>query len=303
MLMKIVAHCFSDNASITPSKFNFKFKEFDASIYSIKEQITLEISKIMTSSELELFKIEKKQTENNNITLESLDKKLKPFKLVLTEAAHLIEGLLSLMYHSVPPHFDTSKIYVNLYPQTDFEQQLLDNGSISRGGGYLISKGANKYNLDNSISDLIEPALNHLPSFSFFSTALRSLKNNDNEVAFFLFFRIIDGYFAFGAKEIEKELLKNVTEIQRFISYDKTLINSIKAILLEMGLPSKSEKDFSGLITDIVLIRHKLTHFSSKKASSHHSPNIKLELMTVNNYMYNCCFNLIRENLDKDLNI
>jgi hypothetical protein len=300
--MRVVAHCFAENALIIPSRFNFKFKDFDASIYSIEKQLTLEISKIMTPEELELFSINK-QSENNEegITHERLHKKLEPYKIVLTEAAHLLEGIFSLMYQTVPPHFDTFKTYVNLYSQTDEEQKLLDEGSISRGGGYLISNGVNKYHLDNSILELIEPSIYHLTAFSFFSTALRSLKSNDNEVAFFLFFRIIDGYFAHGAKDVEKELLKSTTDVQRFIPYDPTLISSIKTIISEMGLPSKSEKGFDGLISDIVLIRHKLTHFSSSKSKSHHSAKIKMELLTVNNYLYNCCFHLIRERLGDDI--
>ena len=67
-----------------------------------------------------------------------------------------------------------------------------------------------------------------------------------------------------------------------------------------MGLPSKSETDFKGLIKDIVLIRHKLTHFSSIKVKSHHSSNIKFELLTVNGYLYNCCFNLLREKIGNE---
>ena len=128
---------------------------------------------------------------------------------------------------------------------------------------------------------------------------MRSLKSNDNEVAFFLFFRIIDGYFSFGAKDVKKELLKKETEIARFIPYETKLISSLKTILTEMGLPSDSEKNFAGLLTDIVYIRHKLTHYSSVKSKAHHSPTIKFELSTVNTYLYNCCFNLLREKINE----
>ena len=123
------------------------------------------------------------------------------------------------------------------------------------------------------------------------------MNSNDNEVAFFLFFRILDGYFSFGATAVKNELLKKETELSRFIPYDPKLINSLKNILTSMGLPSESEKDFKGLLSDIVLIRHKLTHFSSAQAQVHHSPTIKFELVTVNTYLYNCCFNLLREKI------
>lgn len=296
--MKIVAHCFAENASITPSKIDFKFKEYDANILSIDNKLTLQISKVITTEELQPFS--EKITSLNatpDIIEDKLEARLRPYKIVLTEAAQLFEGLLSLMYATIPPHFDTRRIYVNLYSQTEEERQALEDGTISRGGGYVLMPDKQNYNFDNALYELIEPSLQHLPSFSFFSHALRSLNSNDNEVAFFLFFRILDGYFAYGATSVEKEFLKKEAELSRFIPYEPKLINALKNILSDMGLPSKSDKDFKGLISDIVLVRHKLTHFSSTKAHSHHSATIKFELLTVNTYLYNCCFNLLREKI------
>lgn len=296
--MKIVAHCFAENASITPTKIEFQFKEYNATIFSIESKLTLQISKTLTPEEIAPF-AEKviRSGATPGVIEEKLGSRLRPYKLVLTEAAHLFEGLFSLMYASIPPHFDTGGIYVNLYSETEDEQRKLDEGTITRGGGYVSMPDKRNYQIDNAIMDLIDPSLNHLPAFSFFSHALRSLKSNDNEVAFFLFFRVLDGYFSFGARDVEKELIKKESELSRFIPYEAKLISSLKTILTEMGLNSKGENDFKGLIKDLVLIRHKLTHFSSTKAQTHHSPNIKFELLTVNTYLYNCCFNLLRVKL------
>lgn len=296
--MKIVAHCFAENASITPTKMDFKFMGYDANILSMNNKLTLQISKALTSDELLQFSERiTSSTETVDIIEDKLEVRLRPYKLVLTEAAQLFEGLLSLMYATIPPHFDTVRIYVNLYSQTEEEQKMLDEGTITRGGGYVIIPDKKNYKIDNALYDLITPSLNHIPSFSFFSHALRCLKSNDNEVAFFLFFRILDGYFSFGAAAVKKELLKKEAELTRFIPYEPKLINSLKSILTNMGLPSQSETNFKGLISDIVLIRHKLTHFSSAQAQSHHSPTIKFELVTINIYLYNCCFNLLREKI------
>ena len=296
--MKIVAHCFAENASITPSKIEFQFKEYNATILSIDDKLTLQISKTLTPDELIPFseKIISPGASSDAIE-EKLEIRLRPYKLILTEVTQLFEGLFSLMYASIPPHFDTGRIYVNLYSETEDELSMLNEGAIARGGGYVLMPDKRNYQIDNAIFDLIVPSLGHLPAFSFFSHALRSLKSNDNEVAFFLFFRILDGYFSFGAKDVEKALIKKEADLSRFIPYEGKLINSLKIILTEMNLTSKSENDFKGLIRDLVLIRHKLTHFSSTKAQTHHSPTIKFELLTVNTYLYNCCFNLLREKL------
>lgn len=297
--MKIVAHCFAENASISPNKMNFKFKMYDAAILSIHDKLTLQISKVLSNEELLPFSERiTSLTEPIDIIQDKLEARLRPYNLILTEAAQLFEGLFSLMYATIPPHFDTGRIYVNLYSETDEEQKMLDDGKITRGGGYLLMPDKKNYEIDNALYDLIAPSLNHIPSFSFFSHALRSLNSNDNEVAFFLFFRILDGYFAYGATSVEKEFLKKEADLSRFVPYDSKLINALKNILTEMGLPSKSEKDFRGLISDIVLIRHKLTHFSSTHAHTHHSATIKFELQTVNTYLYNSCFNLLREKIN-----
>ncbi len=155
------------------------------------------------------------------------------------------------------------------------------------------------YKIDNSLFDLIAPSINHLPAFSFYSQALKSLNNNHNEIAFFLFFRIIDGYFSYGARDIRKELLNKENELKYYIPYETKLINSLTVILTEMGLPAKSKNDYKGLIADIVNVRHKLTHFSSIKAQAHHTASIKLELLTVNSYLCQCCFNLLRDKIAK----
>lgn len=251
--MKIVAHCFAENASITPPQIDFKLMSYDGNILSIDNKLTLQISKTLSSNELLPFSESiTSSTDNAHVIEDKLEARLRPYKLVLTEAAQVFEGLFSLMYATIPPHFDTGRIYINLYSQTDEEQKLLDEGTITRGDGYVLMPDNKNYKIDNSLYDLIEPSLNHIPAFSFFSHALRSLKSNDNEVAFFLFFRILDGYFSFGATAVKKELLKKQTELSRFIQYEPKLINSVKNILTNMGVPSESENDFKGLISDIV---------------------------------------------------
>ena len=138
---------------------------------------------------------------------------------------------------------------------------MLNNGSITRSAGYASLPDKKSYKIDDSIFELIVPSINHLPAFSFFSQALKSLQSNDNEIAFFLFFRIIDGYFSYGASDVEKALLKKEQELKDLIPYEQKLITSLITILTEMGLPTKSQDNYAGLIIDIVRLRHKLTHF------------------------------------------
>jgi hypothetical protein len=302
--MKVVAHCFAENASITPYKFEFKFGDYNARLSSVEEKLTLQISKIMSPEDLLAFsKSIFDSPADSNTVRDILEQRLKPYKLVLTDAAQLWEGLFSLFYATVPPHFDTGRIQVNLNAENEIEQKQLDEGAIIRGGGYILMPENKNYRLDESLVGWIAPSLNHLPAFSFFSQALRSLKNNDHEVAFFLFFRILDGYFANGAKKVKSEFLQRAAELNKFLISDERLVSSLKKIMAEMKLTSTAEIDFIGVISDIVLIRHKLTHFSSTKQQFHHSARIRFELSIVNEYFYTCCFNLLRNKLSGNLAI
>ena len=291
--MKIQAHCFAENSSITPNSFKFKYKEYDVQLFSIEERLSLQLIKIATLQEIENLKRDK---ESDGLFGDQLESKMLPYKIALTEVAQLLEGLFSLMYFSVPPKFNTNTININLYSETEDEQKYLDDDTIPRFFGN-VSMPTRKppYQIHDSHIELIEPSLNHIPAFSFFSQATRSLENNDNEIAFFLYFRIIDGYFSDGASAVETALIKKAEELKKYIPYEDNLKNSSNIILSELGLSSKSALNYEGLISDIVLIRHKLTHFSSTNSKRHHSPKITFELFTLNSYLHQCCFNLLRD--------
>ena len=119
--MKVVAHCFADNSSITPNKLDIKFKDFDVSLFCAGENLTLQISKILTDEELTKFSKSVITSTSIEDVEEQLDAKLRPYEIVLTEVSQLFEGLFGLLYHSFPPHFDTSKTFVNLHGETETE--------------------------------------------------------------------------------------------------------------------------------------------------------------------------------------
>lgn len=300
--MILKAHCFAENAEIKPPVFSFSYKNWNVSIvtYPAKEEkmLMLEISKRLNDDEINNFKT--KMTDADNPTT-FFSKRSRPFQEALTEIAHLFEGLLSIFYIGVPPKFSTKNPNINLIGENEEEIRLLETDSITRGFGYLaVSKKKPIYSINESIRDVIDSAGFHLPAFSFFSQAIRSLKNNDNEVAFFLFFRILEGYFSDGKKDVEREFVKGVKDLESFLPYSDKIIHCTQSILKEMNVPSKSHENYSGLIKDIVNIRHKLTHFSATKASFHHSAKIKFELYDLNIALYNSCFAILRSKVSKE---
>jgi hypothetical protein len=294
--MIIRAHCFAEKVKIDKLPITFKYGEYDVQISLNKseenEGLTLEISKKIEPSDVD-FHNEVKDEKGGFI-----EKRLRPYKETLTEVAHLVEGYLSIMYNAEPPRFNPEKTFVNVQAETPEEQEMITKGEVSGGFGDILHPP--KYPLYNW-SEKIIPSLSkgeeHIASFSFLAQALRSQQRNDQEVAFFLYFRIIEGYFSDGTKDIEKALLNKKDELAKYILYTDEVKQIVKAVLDQLQLPSKASKDFEGLISDLVLIRHKLTHFSKTNSNRHHTTSVNFELNPLNNLMRRACILFLRDTI------
>jgi hypothetical protein len=298
--MRILIHCFAPNSQINPSRFSFSYQDWQVTIdnWMTREQkcLKLVICKILSEAEIDHFRVNSDEEKRGE---EYFHNRSRPYQEILVECAHLVEGLFSIFFHAGPPKFDTSRPITNLLADDEEEQLLLEGETITRGFGFLGRMEQGPFNMDNSITDVINKASLHIPALSFFAQATRSHLDNDNEVAFFLFFRILDGYFSDGSKDILKMLIKNKVDLEKYIPATQGLKRSLKTILIEMGISHKCENDYEGVLSDIVMIRHKLTHFSSTKAKHHHSPKIKLDLSNVNSQLYKACFCLLRDKINE----
>ena len=286
--MKITAHCFVYNVKIEPLPIQFKFHEYDLSItyskHEDKEGLMLEVEKSITPDEI---------STDGEIQDEQglfIEKRMRPYKEVLMEGAQLIEGFLAITYREAPPKFDTDRVVVNVIAENAEETELIKSGKVTGGFGNIMQPVRFPvYTWSQKIPPVIDKALDHIPAFSFLAQAVRSQERNDQEVAFFLYFRIVDGYFSDGVSEVEGALLKKSTELSKYIKYTTEVIEATESILSELGLKSKSRINFEGLISDIVLIRHKLTHFSESNAHRHHKTGIIYDLNILNFYLRKAC--------------
>jgi hypothetical protein len=135
---------------------------------------------------------------------------------------------------------------------------------------------------------------------SFLAQGARSLEQKDQEVAFFLFFRIIEGYFSDGTKDIEAALLSKADELKKYIKYGPDTTSAVENILKTLGLKSKAKDGFEGFISDIVLIRHKLTHFSVTNQERHHRAAINYDLEVLNHFLRISCTLTLRDKIGID---
>jgi len=299
--MRLKIHCFASKAKITPQSFSLVFKGCDVVVSSYNhgegDYLLLEVYKTLTPEEINGFKSKDEEGQN---PVEFFEVRTRQYTELITEAAQLVEGLFSIFFFCAPPKFDSGRPTANLFGETEEEWELIRTDKVSRGFGYVQeSRESPSYSLDESIKDAVESSSLHLPVFSFFAQAIRSLKDNEQELAFFLFFRIIEGYFSDGKADLSRAFSKEEKNIERYLPYDDETKKAISSILREMNLPSKCSIDYKGLLGDIVNIRHKLTHFSATNASIYHSAKIKFNLRPLNVIMYKGCFLLIREKVLK----
>mgnify|MGYP001283788848 CR=1 FL=1 len=297
--MYVKAHCFLENARIdkVPIFFNFG----DTTV-----QITNTPKRGETDEGMEIEITQKIEPTEIQVSKDEMDEKgffiaqrLKKYKSKLQEVAFLIEGLLSVKYNVKVPPFNTGKVMVNVYPESEEERKMLNEGIVSRGFGDIFTPEKKiEFQWKDDVMGDINLARQHLPALSFFAQALRSQERGDQEIAFFLFFRILEGYFGDGSGHSEKSFIQNKNELSKYLKYDDRIKSAFKKILQEiLKLPSKSKDNFEGLLSDIVLLRHKLTHFDANHSDRYFSPDLRFELDIINKYLRIATLLLIRNKI------
>jgi len=300
--MKIAVHCFAYNTRIDPPFISFEYNNMLVNLKEDKRgedkyELTLEV---ILPVDVDTLRADPEKIDELG---KYLEKRMRPYKEIMEEVSHLVEGILSLKYFAASPKFETEKITANVLAENDEEAELLKSNTISRGFGDIYQdKKHYIYSEANKITELVDGARKHIPALSFLSQATRSAEENNHEVAFFLLFRIIEGYMSDGSKDIEKNLLKNEEELKKYFPPIDQLPEHLKKILDDLNLPSKSNINFSGIISDLILIRHKLTHFSETNSSRHHNPSMLFELEKVNRYLRWTCMRILVDRIKKDKN-
>ena len=297
--MYLTAHCFAKKIKIDKSPIFFKFDDTEVklAISLIKEDegLILEIKQKVDPKDL-MFDKDKIDPEGKYI-----EKRLKPYRSKLHEIATLVEGLLSFNYIGVVPPFETHKIMVSVYLENEEERKMIEEEKISRGFGDVITSPKYPfYQIKDNLFSNIEFAKKNLPALSFLTQAIQSQDRKDEEIAFFLYFKIIEGYFGDGTPHTEQSLLKNKTILQKYLKPHDKLAQTLERVLTILKLPSRAKENYEGIISDLVLLRHKLTHFSDENPERYFHPDLKFELDLLNKYLRFVCMHIIRSKISID---
>ena len=293
--MRAIIHCYAYDVKIDLTKVEFEFDEFHVSLENFKheekEGVMLEISCKVESKSF-LIPEEERDPLGNFIRV-----RLQPFKSKLNHSAAIVEGLFAIKYNSKPPKFITNKALVNFEPETPEDEELIKvNGGA--GFGDIMSPLLRPiYSLPDNFFSNINKISPHAPSFSFLSQAIHSQENDEEEVAFTLYFRILEGYLSDGSTKIEKALQKNKVEMEKYFPYFKEIDEDICSVLTLLNLFSRQNHTYSDFIFNLVLLRHKIVHFSAKNAETHYSPTTKFKLEIINRYLRLNCIRLLNDKI------
>ena len=138
LYMQIEFHCFGSGAKIDPTAISFPFKDMLLSVSNDKrdndEILMLKLSKKISPEELSV------EGEIRDEQGQFIEKRMRPYKELLTEGANLIEGLFSIFYLATPPKFDTDKILVNVITENVEEEELIKSGKITGGFGNIFQQ-------------------------------------------------------------------------------------------------------------------------------------------------------------------
>ena len=295
--MHVTAHCFLKKAKIDklPIRFNFRDMEVKIDKSSIPEDdgLILETKQKVDVKELMIDPSEKDEKG------EFIGKRLKKYKAELHELATLIEGIFSVNYMvSSMPRFETHRVTVNVFPENEEERKMIGEGKVTGGFGDITTPEKHpEFSWKDNLFGNIEKIAQHLPALSFITQAIRSQYRKDEEIAFFLYFRIIEGYFGDGTPQIEKALLQNKEELKKYLPPKEDFKNALQNILKILNLPSRAETNYEGIISDLVLLRHKLVHFDEANAERYFSPKLKFELSSINKHLRLATTLIIRDKI------
>ena len=270
--------------------------KLDTSPIEDDQGLILEIKQQVIPDEFSLFRLDPDGSHKIQ------RKRLLYYKHKLQEVVTAVEGLLSINYDATPPIFESHRIVANLYPEDQKEKEWLKEEGVVTGFGEMgPPERYPKYSLRKNLFEDLGAVKENIPALSYYVQGVRAEDRYDQETAFTNYFKIIEGYFGDGTSAVEKALLNNCIELQRVLSADNESKEIVERIMNLLGLPSKSHENYEGFIKDIVMLRHKLMHFSKKYSSYHYNPSLRFELRMLNMILRSACRAMVSKNIYNDI--
>ena len=298
--MYVTAHCYMTGVRISGPPVEFTLDEMTVRIltdsFDDESALVLEVREPVDPEELSIA------AEERDAEGKFLEPMMMKYQAKLHEAASLLEGLITARFklEQPLPTFNVREINVNVSADTPEEERMLKEGTVTRGFGH-IQQPPQRIEIPwhSELLDDVEALRDQIPALSLLAQAVRSRNRGDEELAFVLFFKIIEGYMGDGTARVEDALLTRRGELETYLRYEGDLVAAVSDALQVLNLPTKAADDFDGLISDIVRLRHKLVHFDVEHSRRYFHPRLRFHLKTINTYLRAAALRLIWEHTGK----
>ena len=242
-------------------------------------------------------------TPDHRIQFKKVGEHLDKYRGIMYEIAGTIEGLVSISAIKPFPPFGVQQVMVGLTPDTPADKELIDNELISYTFGDVGVQRDKQNIVVGGIDQMLAPvakASERLSALAIYMAGVRAQERIEMDIAFTSFFRVVEGYMGDGTRKVERALHKKEVEVTALLRFHPEALVALHKVLKSLSLPitSKDHNDGKGIISDIVLLRHKLMHYNLKNQTHHFYSSLRTDLKPIVQQLHRVAFFLIREDIE-----
>lgn len=224
--------------------------------------------------------------------------KIAYFENEFREVSTLVEAYLMITFNHVIGRFNLDEITINIISANKEEKDELWKEIYFQGGGgiHVINKPGLLFPelKEKDIHKILKLSKN-IPVLALFSEGRRQHYAKNNEIAFGLFFKVIEGVFLENTKNREKQFIQKKLEIEKFLPFYQSLYDAlIKLLTVNLKLKITHRKDsYEDMLVLLVRLRDQLAHFNQDRSQHYFDFSMGSDLNIVNSFMINAILRII----------
>lgn len=235
--------------------------------------------------------------------LEQIGKLLDKYRGELSEVVAIVEGLISVLTIRPFPAFQVEHVNVRLVPETQEDKKLVTEGKVRNIFGDIGRARDPQMAVVNRVDEMlahVPRAGERLSALSIYTLAARAEDRFEFEIAYSNFFRIIEGYLGDGSKNMEVALQARSSDLMTVLAPTPEFVAGLTKILVSLNLPVKAKlpTDEKEIISDLVLLRHKLMHYNLTNQNRHFYSSLRVDLKAIIRDIHGAAYLLLRNDID-----
>jgi len=224
--------------------------------------------------------------------------KIAYFENEFRKISNLLESYLMFSFNQVLGKFDEKELIINILASKSERDKLQKEGYFEGGGGVHIINppGLSFPEISEEQIEEIRKLNKYVPILVFFGEGRRQHRNKNNEIAFGLFFKILEGIFLKkGTNNREGQFIKMAPEIKKVLPFYQTLYDALNRLLtknLKITLEHRKDK-YEDMLVMLIRLRDQLSHFNQERAIHYFDISMSQDLDIVNSFMISAIYKII----------